>query len=81
MTSGRLWVPVGLPWEDCNVLREDRRLRRELIWVIVLKLVVLAVLWRVFIAPKRVRVDSQRMVEVMVVPDTSVRHSGEKDAR
>ncbi|WP_055433784.1 cytochrome oxidase putative small subunit CydP [Gulbenkiania indica] len=63
------------------MLREDRRLRRELIWVIVLKLVVLAVLWRVFIAPKRVRVDSQRMVEVMVVPDTSVRHSGEKDAR
>ncbi|WP_152966523.1 cytochrome oxidase putative small subunit CydP [Gulbenkiania mobilis] len=63
------------------MLREDRRLRRELIWVIVLKLVVLAVLWRVFIAPKRVQVDSQRMVEVMVLPDTSVRHSGEKDAR
>ena len=49
----------------------DRRLRRELVWVVVIKLVLLTLLWWLFIAPQRVEVDSRKMADVVAAPDGS----------
>jgi hypothetical protein len=67
--------------EGCIVLPEDRRLRRELAWVIVLKLAVLYGLWHAFIAPQRVQVDTQAMASMVAAPATAARQSGEEHAR
>lgn len=63
------------------LLPEDRRLRRELLWVVVLKLAVLYALWHAFIAPQRVQVDTQAMANAMAAPVAAARQSGEKHDR
>lgn len=63
------------------MLPEDRRLRRELAWLIVLKLAVLYGLWHAFIAPQRVQVDTQVMTSVVTAPAAPARQSGEEHAR
>ncbi|MDC7718010.1 hypothetical protein PQU95_12395 [Vogesella sp. DC21W] len=63
------------------VLPEDRRLRRELLWVVVLKLAVLYALWHAFIAPQRVQVDTQAMANAMAAPAAAARQSGEEHDR
>jgi len=67
--------------EGGSLLPEDRRLRRELLWVVVLKLAVLYALWHAFIAPQRVQVDTQAMASAMAAPVPAARQSGEEHDR
>lgn len=63
------------------LLPEDRRLRRELLCVVVLKLAVLYALWHAFIAPQRVQVDTQAMASALAAPAAATRQSGEEHDR
>jgi len=63
------------PNESDIVNRTDRRLLRELVVVIVLKLVILIALWFAFVRDQRVSVDADSVAAAVTSPAFSVRGS------
>lgn len=59
----------------------DRMLRRELLWLVVVKLLVLYLLWLAFVAPQRVAVSGDSMAGHLVLSSGTPRQSGENHAR
>lgn len=57
------------------VNRTDRKLLRELVVVVLLKLIVLIALWFAFVRDQRVSVDAERVAAVVASPVSSVRGS------
>ncbi|NKF22570.1 cytochrome oxidase putative small subunit CydP [Solimonas marina] len=59
----------------------DRRLKREIVWVIVIKLIVLALLWQWFIHPQQVHVDTAGTAASIFGHDDSPSTSTQPSAR
>lgn len=62
----------------------DRRLVRELVWVVVIKLALIATLWWGFVRDDKVPVDSGRMAAQLVAPTSLAQQhptSGEHDGQ
>ena len=55
--------------------RTDQKLLRELVVVVVLKLIVLVALWFAFVRDQRVSVDAASVAAVVTSPAASVRGS------
>lgn len=58
-----------------NMNRTDRKLLRDLVVVVVLKLIVLFALWFAFVRDQRVSVDAGRVAAVVTSPASNLRSS------
>ncbi|WP_050593866.1 cytochrome oxidase putative small subunit CydP [Pseudomonas corrugata] len=65
-------LALGMPCAICIVMTiSDKRLRRQLLTAVVIKLLVLTVLWWMFIRDSRVSVDSNTIGDRFGVPTST----------